>query len=72
MPFALTGEKRFLLKKIRKNDNGKIHLKRIEWVLGIGLVKRGVFELKMSLFDKKYLKTNGFSLILQNKLNSKK
>jgi len=55
MPFALTGEKRFLLKKIRKNDNGKIHLKRIEWVLGIGLVK-----------------TNGFSLILQNKLNSKK
>jgi len=49
-----------------------ILLKRIEWVLGIGLVKRGVFELKMSLFDKKDLKTNGFSLILQNKLHSKK
>src|SRR5664279_1976238 len=28
-----------------------ILLKRIEWVLGIGFVKRGVFELKMSLFD---------------------
>ena len=49
-----------------------ILLKRIEWVLGIGLVKRGVFELKMSLFDKKDRKTNGFSLILQNKLHSKK
>jgi radical SAM superfamily enzyme YgiQ (UPF0313 family) len=49
-----------------------ILLKRIECVLGIGLVKRGVFELKMSLFDKKDLKTNGFSLILQNKINSKK
>ena len=49
-----------------------ILLKRIECVMGIGLVKRGVFELKMSLFDKKDLKTNGFSLILQNKLHSKK
>jgi radical SAM superfamily enzyme YgiQ (UPF0313 family) len=49
-----------------------ILLKRIEWVLGIGLVKRGMFELKMSLFDKKDRKTNGFSLILQNKLHSKK
>jgi radical SAM superfamily enzyme YgiQ (UPF0313 family) len=48
-----------------------ILFKRIGWVLGIGLVKRGVFELKMSLLDKKYRKTNGFSLILQNKLHSK-
>jgi len=47
-------------------------LKRFEWVLGIDLVKRGVFELKMSLFDKKNLNTNGFSLIFQNKLHSKK
>src|ERR1035437_4893970 len=49
-----------------------ILLKRIELVLGIGLVKRGVFELKMSLFDKKDQKINGFSLILQDKLHSKK
>ncbi|HEY5536559.1 MAG TPA: hypothetical protein VIL99_16700, partial [Ignavibacteria bacterium] len=49
-----------------------ILLKRIERVLGIGLVKRSIFELKMSLFDKKDRKTNGFSLILQNKLHSKK
>jgi radical SAM superfamily enzyme YgiQ (UPF0313 family) len=48
-----------------------ILLKRIGWVLGIGLVKRGVFELKMSLLDKKDRKTNGFSLILQNKSHSK-
>ena len=47
-----------------------ILLKRIEWVLGIGLVKRGMFELKMSLFDKKDRKTNGFSLMQQNKLHS--
>jgi radical SAM superfamily enzyme YgiQ (UPF0313 family) len=48
-----------------------ILLKRIGWVLGIGLVKRGVFELKMSLLDNKDRKTNGFSLILQNKSHSK-
>jgi hypothetical protein len=49
-----------------------ILLKRIGWVLGIDLVKRGVFELKMSLSDKKDRKTNGFSLILQKKLHSEK
>jgi radical SAM superfamily enzyme YgiQ (UPF0313 family) len=65
----------FLLKLFRSRQpvwRLLILLKRIECVLGISLVKRGVFELKMSLFDKKDLNTNGFSLILQNKINSKK
>jgi hypothetical protein len=40
-----------------------ILLKRIERVLGIGLLKRGLFELKMSSNYKKSGKTYGFSLI---------
>jgi len=40
-----------------------IFLKRFEHVLGISLVKRGLYELKLSLYDKKG-RTNGFSLIM--------
>ncbi len=40
-----------------------ILLKRIELSLGIGLVKRGIFEIKRISYEKKRLKVNGFSLI---------
>jgi len=39
-------------------------LKRIELVMGISLVKRGVFELKRFSNEKKSRKINGFSLIM--------
>ncbi len=42
-----------------------ILLKRIEWILGIGLVKRSIFQLRKHSFDKKSQKTNGFYLIRQ-------
>jgi hypothetical protein len=38
-------------------------LKRIEWALGIGLVKRGIYELKTGTNNKKSRITNRFSLI---------
>jgi len=38
-------------------------LKRIEWALGIGLVKRGIYELKTATNNKKSRITNRFSLI---------
>ena len=38
-------------------------LKRIEWALGIGLVKRGIYELKTATNMKKSRITNRFSLI---------
>src|SRR5665647_2665287 len=38
-------------------------LKRIEWALGIGLVKRVIYELKMVTHGKISRITNGFSLI---------
>jgi len=41
-----------------------ILLKRIEWILGISLVKRGIYELKMSLNNNKSHLANGFSLIV--------
>jgi organic radical activating enzyme len=41
-----------------------ILLKRIEWILGISLVKRGIYELKMSSYNKKSRLANGFSLIV--------
>ena len=40
-----------------------ILLKRIGWVLGIGLVKRGIYELKTATNMKKSRITNRFSLI---------
>ena len=39
-------------------------LKRIEWALGIGLVKRGIYELKTGTNNKKSRITNRFSLIM--------
>ena len=45
-----------------------IFLKRTEWILGISLVKRVIYHLKMSSYNKKKNKTNGFSLII-NKLH---
>jgi len=41
-----------------------ILLKRIEWILGISLVKRGIYELKKSSYNKKSRLANGFSLIV--------
>ena len=41
-----------------------IFLKRIEFVLGISLLKRGLYELKLSLYKKKARMNKGFSLIL--------
>ena len=38
-------------------------LKRMEWVLGIVLVKRGIYALKMGSYYKKSRIINGFSLI---------
>ncbi|MGE5383351.1 MAG: B12-binding domain-containing radical SAM protein [Omnitrophica WOR_2 bacterium] len=40
-------------------------LKRIEWFLGIGLIKRGIYELKTFTNNKKGRITNNFSLITQ-------
>src|SRR5664279_1872785 len=40
-----------------------IFLKRIEFVLGISLLKRGLYELKLSLYKKKTMINKGFSLI---------
>jgi len=40
-----------------------ILLKRIEWALGIGLVKRGIYALKTAMNNKKSRITNRFSLI---------
>jgi uncharacterized radical SAM superfamily protein len=42
-----------------------ILLKRIERVMGIGLMKRGIYELKMISDKKPRINTNGFSLIGQ-------
>src|SRR5665647_1626461 len=41
-----------------------IFLKRIEFVLGISLLKRGLYEIKLSLYKKKAMINKGFSLIL--------
>ena len=41
-----------------------IFLKRIEFVLGISLLKRGLYELKLSLYKKKTMINKGFSLIV--------
>jgi pyruvate-formate lyase-activating enzyme len=41
-----------------------IFLKRIEFVLGISLLKRGLYELKLSLYKKKAIINKGFSLIM--------
>lgn len=41
-------------------------LKRIEWTLGIGLIKRGIYELKTGTNNKKGRITNNFSLITHN------
>jgi hypothetical protein len=38
-------------------------LNRIEWVLGIGLVKRGIYELQTATNIKKHRITNRFSII---------
>lgn len=39
-------------------------LKWIEWIMGISLVKRVVFEIKRISYEKKSRKINGFSLIM--------
>jgi radical SAM superfamily enzyme YgiQ (UPF0313 family) len=41
-------------------------LKRIEWALGIGLVKRVIYELKMVTHGKTSRITKGFSLIMRS------
>src|ERR1035437_101310 len=41
-----------------------IFLKRIEFILGISLLKRGLYELKLSLYKKKVMINKGFSLIV--------
>jgi len=45
-----------------------ILLKRIEWALGVGLVKRNLNDLKMSLSYKKSRNSNGFSIIREKKI----
>jgi hypothetical protein len=45
-----------------------ILLKRIEWALGIGLVKKSLNDLKMSSSYKKSRNSNGFSIIREKKI----
>ena len=45
-------------------------IKRVEWLSGIVLIKRSVFELRRH-FDKNNRKGNGFYLIKKNRLHSK-
>lgn len=47
-----------------------ILLKRIERILGLTLIKRGIFELKLRLTENKSQFTNGFSLIGHQKITS--
>ena len=57
----------FLLKAFNSRQTAwrlLVLLKRIEWALGISLVKRGVFEIKRISCEKKSRKINGFSLIM--------
>ncbi|MDP4209213.1 MAG: radical SAM protein [Bacteroidota bacterium] len=47
-----------------------ILLKRIEWIFGIGLIKRRKYELNMNSYKRESQKNNGFSLIRHPKITS--
>ena len=64
-PFLITGN--LLLKVFHSRQpvwRLLLLLKRIEQIIGISLIKRGVFEIKRILCEKKSRKTNGFTLII--------
>ena len=48
-----------------------ILLKRMEWALGIGLVKRNLYDLKMNSSHRKSQNSNGFSIIGEKKITVK-
>ena len=48
-----------------------ILLKRIEWALGMGWIKRNLYDLKLSSSQKKSQNSNGFSIIGEKNLQAK-
>ena len=48
-----------------------ILLKRMEYALGMGMVKRNLYDLKMSSSHKKSRNSNGFSIIREKKITIK-
>ena len=48
-----------------------ILLKRIEWALGMGWIKRNLYDLKLNSSHRKIQNSNGFSIIREKKITAK-